>query len=176
MQLFRQLDSDDNGWLDIRELQRALKMGGFDYDLHTVQALMRLFSGRLANTSLNESQFTSMHMWLDDTMNRFSTALKPGETSLGHDAAKTALIDLLRGECGRLGMDPNHIAVDDQAFNAFLDTADPDSTGTIDGPEFVSGAVALKGLVSVFRAFDRDRDGVITMKFSQLLFAMAHVW
>ena len=151
-------------------------MGGFDYDLHTVQALMRLFSGRLANTSLNESQFTSMHMWLDDTMNRFNAALMQGQSSLGNNEAKSALKDLLHAECIKSGVDPSHCAVDDPAFNAFLDSSDPDSTGTIDGPEFVSAAVALKGLVSVFKAFDGDRDGKVTLKFSQLLFALAHVW
>ena len=137
---------------------------------------MRLFTGRLGNTSLTEVQFTAMHSWLEETTNRFSAALKPGETSLGHDAAKAVLAQHLQAECHTLGINPTHCQIEDPAFIAFLQTADPDANGTLDVPEFVNSCVALRAILSVWAAFDTDKDGVITMKFSQLLFAMAHVW
>lgn len=137
--------------------------------------MMRLFSGRLGNTSLNEAQFTQLHTWLGETMSLFANSLPRGTTSLDRPAAKTAYASLLRTEALKLGLNPEHCMVDDRAFDAFLESADPDSNRSIDGPEFVQGAVAIKGLLSVFKAFDSDQDGKITMKFSQLLFAMAHV-
>lgn len=108
-------------------------------------------------------------------MRIFADSRPPGAQSLDRAAAKTAYGTILNQECLKLGLKPEHCVVDDRAFDAFLETADPDSNESIDGPEFVQGAVALRGLLSVFKAYDVDRDGKITMKFSQLLFAMAHV-
>jgi EF hand len=175
LQLFRRLDKDNSGWLDVLELREALANGGFHYDVNSVQAMMRLFSGRLGNTSLNEPQFTQLHTWLGETMSLFANSLPYGAQSLDRSTAKSAYATLLNKECLKLGLNPEHCAVDERAFDAFLDSADPDSNRSIDGPEFVQGAVAIKGLLSVFKAFDVDGDGKITLKFSQLLFAMAHV-
>ena len=175
MQLFQRLDKDHSGWLDVLELRAALANGDFYYDINSVQAMMRLFSGRLGNTSLNESQFRQLHNWLGEIISIFANSLPPGAQSLDHTAAKTAYGILLRQECIKLGLKPEHCGVDDRAFDAFLESADPDSNKCIDGPEFVQGAVALRGLLKVFKAYDADEDGKITMKFSELLFAMAHV-
>lgn len=107
-------------------------------------------------------------------MTIYANSLPPGAQSLDRDAAKTAYGLLLHQECLKLGLKPEHCAVDDRAFNAFLESADPDSNKSIDGPEFVHGAVTLRGLLSVFKAYV-DKDGKITLTLTQLLFAMAHV-
>lgn len=124
-----------------------------------------------------------MHEWLNDVMRRYNTALQQGlvgnleqgQPGLSREDAKTALLSILHQECTRLGVNPDQYTPDDTAFTAFLDSADPDADASIDAAEFVRAAVQLKGLASVFKAFDTDKDGLITMKFSQLLFATAHV-
>ncbi len=156
------------------ELREALGNGGFHYDVSSVHAMMRLFSGRLGNTSLNESQFTQLHSWLGETMSLFANSLSPGHKSLDRPAAKTAYEKLLKLEITKLGLNPQHCTVDDRAFDAFLESVDPDSNRSIDGPEFVQGAVAISAVARVFKAFS-DENGKVTLKFSQLLFAMAHV-
>ena len=42
LQWFSSIDTDRSGKLDVFELQRALAMGGLNFSLKTVQALMRL--------------------------------------------------------------------------------------------------------------------------------------
>ena len=157
-------------------MSEALHLADFNYDMHTVQSLMRLFSGRLGNTSLNQVQFTSLHEWLNNTMSRFSAACPPGTASLTREAAKGALTELFAEECRKQSMNPAMCSIDPPAFDAFLQSADPNQDDSIDGPEFVHGAVALKALIAVFIAFGGGRSGSVTMNFSQLLFAMSHVW
>ena len=175
-QIFRRIDVDKSGWIDVFELQTALRNSSYNYDLHNVQILMRNFSGRL-NSSLNEASFTALYTWLTNITDKFEAQLQPNCTSIDRETAKRLLGEVLQAELAKFNanIDPQHYQIDSQAFDAFLDSSDPNQDSSIDASEFVRSAALLRSALSVFVAFDRDKDGVITLKFSQLLFGIAHL-
>lgn len=176
LQIFRTLDTDGSGRLDVHELQAALSQCGFNYDLHTVQALARTFAGgSLGDASLSVTQFAGLNRWLDNVMARFSAALAPGQATLPRAAARAALSAQLADECAEAALNRTHYTVDGPAFDAFLSSADADGGSSLDTPEFVRAAVALRSLATVFKAFDTDKDGLVTMSFAQMVFAVSHV-
>jgi Ca2+-binding EF-hand superfamily protein len=182
-ELFRLIDTDGNGSLNVAELKAALDAGGLAYGLSTVQSLMRLFSGgQLSDTSLNLAQFTALHFWLTDILRRFTAADASRRGVLSRQEARAALAGLLQSECQRQHSNAAHFALDEDAHAAFFDAADPDQNGTLDASEFVAAAATLKASFTVFRSFlqfDGDsaaaREGKITLDFPAFVYALAHI-
>jgi len=154
----------------------ALAAVNYDYDLSTVQALMRLFTNSLTSVSLNVDQFIEMNRWVEEVIQRFQHFSKSANGALSRDEARAAFQDTLDMECARQKISlPGIFHLTDQAFDAFFKSSDPDKTRTIDTGEFIAACVTLKGLFFVFKAFNGHATGSVVMTFSQMVFAVAHV-
>lgn len=160
-QYFSAIDSDRSGTLDVHELQKALALGGLQFSLKTVQAMMRLHD-RDGNGTISFEEFEKLHIWLSNISNSFRH----------FDTDRTGTLD--KAEAAKAVAHAGY-RLEQPAYEALFKSFDPDRTNTLCLAEFMAMSVFLQGAGRTFHAFDAHRAGRISLDFSQFVYAAANV-
>ncbi|KAI0143632.1 EF-hand [Xylariaceae sp. FL1272] len=154
--LFRAVDKDGTGQLSERELSAALVNGDWSaFDPQTVRMMIRMFDSDRSGT-IGFDEFCGLWSFLASwrtLFDRFDTD-RSGNISL--DEFTNALIAF------RYRLSPSFI---DLLFHTY----DKRGEGVMSFDLFVQACISLKRMTDVFKKYDDDRDGYITLSFEDFL-------
>ena len=156
-QWFESIDTNNNGQLDVRELQKALSMGNMTFSLATVSQIMRVYDAG-GTGCISFTDFGNLHRRLTKLCQLFKKYDVENKGSLALDSVKRAIVEL------------GH-QLDDTPFYSCCKSFDPDRNAKLVLQQFVAMAFFLDGGRAVFKAYDKDRSGCINLNFSQFIYA-----
>ena len=183
-QWFESIDTNRDGLLDAKELQKALAMGNMkvmertklrprwevggrltkkpiQFSLATVAQMMRIHDSSRNNAgTITFADFTSLHMLLKS----FS------ETFHRHDVNKAGRLNLQQVQQAVQAV--GH-TLDEAAFLAVSRSFDPNHTHDMGLPEFVALCSFLESARATFVAYDPQRTGIISLNYSQFCYCAA---
>lgn len=157
--IFDGVDRDHNGFLTEKELSSALINGDYTkFHPNTVRMMLRMFD-RNHDGALYYEEFTQLWKYLRDwrnifqrfdvdrseciTVDEFSTALQ----AFGYKLSPDCVTSLFRS-----GSRPSSRGPPEMSFDMFVQTC-----------------INIKSITEIFKAYDEDRDGVITIGFEDFL-------
>ncbi|KAI1498870.1 hypothetical protein F5X99DRAFT_392045 [Biscogniauxia marginata] len=154
--LFRAVDKDGTGQLSERELSAALVNGDWTaFDPQTVRMMIRMFDSDRSGT-IGFQEFCGLWSFLASwrtLFDRFDTD-RSGNISL--DEFSNALVAF------RYRLSPGFV---DLLFHTY----DKRGEGVMSFDLFVQACISLKRMTDVFKKYDEDRDGYITLSFEDFL-------
>ncbi|TGO17759.1 hypothetical protein BTUL_0015g00950 [Botrytis tulipae] len=154
--LFQAVDKDRTGALTEKELRAALVNGDWTaFDPYTVKMMIRMFDTDRSNT-INFEEFCGLWGFLAAWRGLFDRFDKDRSGNISLDEYSEALVAfgyrLSDGFVGTL-------------FKAY----DKRAEGAISFDMFVQSCISLKRMTDVFKRYDDDRDGYITLSFEDFL-------
>ena len=156
-QWFDSIDTNHNGQLDVRELQKALSMGNMTFSLATVSQIMRVYDAS-GTGCISFAEFGRLHRRLTKLCQLFKKFDPESKGVLALDSVKRAIAEL------------GH-QLDDTPFYSCCKSFDPDRSAKLALQQFVAMAFFLDGGKAVFAAYDKNKTGSITVNFSQFVYA-----
>uniref|UniRef100_A0A7S0RDI4 EF-hand domain-containing protein n=1 Tax=Chlamydomonas leiostraca TaxID=1034604 RepID=A0A7S0RDI4_9CHLO len=158
---FQAIDTDRSGHLDGKEIQKALQMGGLNFELTDIDAMLRAFDTQ-GNRSLDLAEFTRLHEFLTSVSQSFQYFDQDRSGSLAGAEVHRAL---------------QHAGfqLDDAVVQVMMKKHDPDRSGSMSLPEFIKMTLFLQSCVRAFSAFDPQRRGKVEFTFPQFVYAASHV-
>ncbi|GAP86011.2 putative ef-hand protein [Rosellinia necatrix] len=154
--LFRAVDKDGKGQLTERELSAALVNGDWTaFDQQTVRMMIRMFDSDRSGT-IGFDEFCGLWSFLASWRTLFDRfdADRSGNISL--DEFSNALVAF------RYRLTPGFVEL---LFNTY----DKRGEGVMSFDLFVQACISLKRMTDVFKKYDDDRDGYITLGFEDFL-------
>ncbi|KAI1750986.1 EF-hand [Xylaria castorea] len=154
--LFRAVDKDSTGQLSERELSAALVNGDWTaFDPQTVRMMIRMFDSDRSGT-IGFDEFCGLWSFLASWRTLFDRfdADRSGNISL--DEFTNALVAF------RYRLSPGFVEL---LFNTY----DKRGEGVMSFDLFVQACISLKRMTDVFKKYDDDRDGYITLGFEDFL-------
>ncbi|KAI0136438.1 hypothetical protein BJ170DRAFT_11533 [Xylariales sp. AK1849] len=154
--LFRAVDKDNTGQLSEKELSAALVNGDWTaFDQHTVRMMIRMFDSDRSGT-IGFEEFCGLWSFLASWRTLFDRfdADRSGNISL--DEFHNALIAF-------------RYRLSDKFIKLLFDTYDKRGDGAMSFDLFVQACISLKRMTDVFKKYDDDRDGYITLSFEDFL-------
>ncbi|CAO2656637.1 Nn.00g054400.m01.CDS01 [Neocucurbitaria sp. VM-36] len=154
--LFGAVDKDNNGSLTEAELRTALVNGDWSpFDPHTVRMMIRMFDTDRSG-SVNFDEFCGLWGFLSAWRGLFDRFDADHSGSISFAEFNEALVAFGY----RLS----------QQFVALLyRTYDRDGRNALSFDLFVQACISLKRMTDVFKKYDEDRDGYITLSFEEFL-------
>lgn len=150
------LDLADTGQLSERELSAALVNGDWTaFDIQTVRMMIRMFDSD-RNGTINFEEFCGLWSFLASwrtLFDRFDVD-RSGNISLAEFT--NALIAF------RYRLSPHFVEL-------LFRTYDKRNEGVMSFDLFVQSCISLKRMTDVFKKYDDDRDGYITLSFEDFL-------
>ncbi|KAF8857002.1 sorcin [Acephala macrosclerotiorum] len=154
--LFKAVDKDGTGNLTERELRAALVNGDWtSFDPHTVKMMIRMFDTDRSGT-IGFEEFCGLWGFLAawrSLFDRFDTD-RSGNISL--DEYTNALVAF-------------GYRLSPQFVDTLFRTYDKRGESAISFDLFVQSCISLKRMTDVFKKYDDDRDGYITLSFEDFL-------
>ncbi|KAK4234302.1 hypothetical protein C8A03DRAFT_18770 [Achaetomium macrosporum] len=154
--LFRAVDKDGTGQLSERELSAALVNGDWTaFDPQTVRMMIRMFDSDRSGT-IGFEEFCGLWSFLASwrsLFDRFDTD-RSGNISL--DEFSNALVAF-------------RYRLSDRFVELLFRTYDKRNEGVMSFDLFVQACISLKRMTDVFKRYDDDRDGYITLSFEDFL-------
>ncbi|KAK4131918.1 EF-hand [Trichocladium antarcticum] len=154
--LFRAVDKDGTGQLSERELSAALVNGDWtSFDPQTVRMMIRMFDTDRSG-SIGFEEFCGLWSFLASwrsLFNRFDTD-RSGNICL--DEFSNALVAF-------------RYRLSDRFVEILFRTYDKRNEGVMSFDLFVQACISLKRMTDVFKRYDDDRDGYITLSFEDFL-------
>ncbi|KAL2154055.1 hypothetical protein VTH82DRAFT_2731 [Thermothelomyces myriococcoides] len=154
--LFRAVDKDGTGQLSERELSAALVNGDWTaFDPQTVRMMIRMFDSDRSGT-IGYEEFCGLWSFLcswRSLFDRFDTD-RSGNISL--DEFSRALVAF-------------RYRLSDRFVELLFRTYDKRGEGVMSFDLFVQACISLKRMTDVFKRYDDDRDGYITLSFEDFL-------
>jgi Ca2+-binding EF-hand superfamily protein len=154
--LFRAVDKDGTGHLSEKELSAALVNGDWTaFDPHTVRMMIRMFDSDRSGT-IGFEEFCGLWSFLASWRTLFDRfdADRSGNISLPE--FNNALVAF------RYRLSPQFVEL---IFNTY----DKRNEGVMSFDLFVQSCISLKRMTDVFKKYDDDRDGYITLSFEDFL-------
>ncbi|KAK7417954.1 hypothetical protein QQX98_004256 [Neonectria punicea] len=154
--LFRAVDKDGTGHLSERELSAALVNGDWtSFDPHTVRMMIRMFDSDRSGT-IGFEEFCGLWSFLASWRTLFDRfdADRSGNISLPE--FNNALVAF------RYRLSPQFVEL-------LFHTYDKRNEGVMSFDLFVQSCISLKRMTDVFKKYDDDRDGYITLSFEDFL-------
>ncbi|KAF4950674.1 hypothetical protein FGADI_8078 [Fusarium gaditjirri] len=154
--LFRAVDKEGTGHLSERELSAALVNGDWTaFDPHTVRMMIRMFDSDRSGT-IGFEEFCGLWSFLASWRTLFDRfdADRSGNISLSE--FNNALVAF------RYRLSPQFVEL---LFNTY----DKRNEGVMSFDLFVQSCISLKRMTDVFKKYDDDRDGYITLSFEDFL-------
>ncbi|KAL2134330.1 hypothetical protein VTI74DRAFT_459 [Chaetomium olivicolor] len=154
--LFNAVDKDGTGYLSERELSAALVNGDWtSFDPQTVRMMIRMFDSDRSGT-INFEEFCGLWSFLASwrtLFDRFDTD-RSGNISL--EEFSNALVAF-------------RYRLSDRFVEILFRTYDKRNEGVMSFDLFVQACISLKRMTDVFKKYDEDRDGYITLSFEDFL-------
>jgi Ca2+-binding EF-hand superfamily protein len=154
--LFRAVDKDGTGQLSERELSAALVNGDWTaFDPQTVRMMIRMFDSDRSGT-IGFEEFCGLWSFLASWRSLFDRfdADRSGNISL--DEFSNALVAF-------------RYRLSDRFVEILFRTYDKRNEGVMSFDLFVQACISLKRMTDVFKRYDDDRDGYITLSFEDFL-------
>lgn len=154
--LFRAVDKNGTGQLSERELSAALVNGDWTaFDPHTVRMMIRMFDSDRSGT-IGFNEFCGLWSFLASWRSLFDRfdADRSGNISL--DEFSNALVAF-------------RYRLSERFVELLFRTYDKRNEGVMSFDLFVQACISLKRMTDVFKKYDDDRDGYITLSFEDFL-------
>lgn len=154
--LFRAVDKNGTGQLSEIELSAALVNGDWTaFDPHTVRMMIRMFDSDRSGT-IGFDEFCGLWSFLASWRTLFDRfdADRSGNISL--DEFRNALVAF-------------RYRLSDRFTELLFRTYDKRGEGVMSFDLFVQSCISLKRMTDVFKRYDDDRDGYITLSFEDFL-------
>ncbi|KAK4226918.1 putative programmed cell death protein 6 [Podospora fimiseda] len=154
--LFRAVDKDGTGQLSEKELSAALVNGDWTaFDPQTVRMMIRMFDSDRSGT-IGFEEFCGLWSFLASWRTLFDRfdADRSGNISL--DEFSNALVAF-------------RYRLSDRFVEILFRTYDKRGEGVMSFDLFVQACISLKRMTDVFKKYDEDRDGYITLSFEDFL-------
>lgn len=154
--LFRKVDKDNSGTLTTHELRTALVNGDWTtFDPHTIAMMIRMFDSDRSGT-ISFPEFCGLWRFLADWRSLFDRFDRDHSGSINLVEYQNALTSF--------GY---------RLSNGFIETMfrtyDKRGEGSLSFDLFVQSCISLKRMTDVFKRYDDDRDGFITLSFENFL-------
>eukprot|EP01026_Neomeris_dumetosa_P044721 TRINITY_DN3786_c0_g1_i10.p3 TRINITY_DN3786_c0_g1~~TRINITY_DN3786_c0_g1_i10.p3 ORF type:complete len:170 (-),score=16.71 TRINITY_DN3786_c0_g1_i10:525-1034(-) len=153
--MFRQLDMNSNGFIDVYELQRALKVNGLDFSLQVVAQMIRMFD-RDQNGRISFTEFEKVYDFLHTCEQAFRQSDTNGDGQL------------TRGEVA-IVLAAGNFNLEGQILETVINIFDPDTTNSITFDEYIRMICFLRCARDGFFYADRNRTGKIELDFNQFV-------
>ncbi|KAF2013133.1 EF-hand [Aaosphaeria arxii CBS 175.79] len=154
--LFGAVDKDGSGNLTEAELRTALVNGDWSpFDPHTVRMMIRMFDTDRSG-SINFEEFCGLWGFLSAWRGLFDRFDKDRSGSISYDEFNEALVAF-------------GYRLSSQFVALLYRTYDRRNENAISFDLFVQACISLKRMTDVFKKYDDDRDGYITLSFEEFL-------
>lgn len=154
--LFRAVDKDGKGQLSERELSAALVNGDWTaFDPQTVRMMIRMFDSDRSGT-IGYEEFCGLWSFLASWRTLFDRFDVDRSGNISLDEFNNALVAF------RYRLTPRFVEL---LFNTY----DKRGEGVMSFDLFVQACISLKRMTDVFKKYDDDRDGYITLSFEDFL-------
>ncbi|POR31980.1 Programmed cell death protein 6 [Tolypocladium paradoxum] len=154
--LFRAVDKDGTGQLSERELSAALVNGDWTaFDIQTVRMMIRMFDSD-RNGTINFDEFCGLWSFLASWRTLFDRFDVDRSGNISLSEFTDALIAF------RYRLSPQFVEL-------LFRTYDKRNEGVMSFDLFVQSCISLKRMTDVFKKYDDDRDGFITLSFEDFL-------
>ncbi|KAG6096766.1 hypothetical protein E4U30_001238 [Claviceps sp. LM220 group G6] len=154
--LFRAVDKDGTGNLSERELSAALVNGDWTaFDIQTVRMMIRMFDSD-RNGTINFDEFCGLWSFLASWRTLFDRFDVDRSGNISLQEFTDALIAF------RYRLSPSFVEL-------LFRTYDKRGEGVMSFDLFVQSCISLKRMTDVFKKYDDDRDGFITLSFEDFL-------
>ncbi|OAA32539.1 peflin [Moelleriella libera RCEF 2490] len=154
--LFRAVDKDGTGQLSERELSAALVNGDWTaFDIQTVRMMIRMFDSD-RNGTINFDEFCGLWSFLASWRTLFDRFDVDRSGNISLQEFTDALIAF------RYRLSPQFVQL-------LFRTYDKRNEGVMSFDLFVQSCISLKRMTDVFKKYDDDRDGFITLSFEDFL-------
>ena len=148
LELFNRFDTNKNGTLDIKELDKCLKDGGYNFTPEQVVMIMRIVDADDSGTlDLNEFLDLIAYLYVIDL------------AFYAIDSNRNGKIE--RNELKRALKDVGYKFTDSQ-INVFFKMVDEDNSGTIEIEEFHTLSLFLREAKVLFSIADADGSGSVS--------------
>ncbi|KAK2590644.1 hypothetical protein QQS21_011671 [Conoideocrella luteorostrata] len=154
--LFRAVDKDGTGQLSEKELSAALVNGDWTaFDIQTVRMMIRMFDSD-RNGTINFEEFCGLWSFLASWRTLFDRFDVDRSGNISLQEFTDALIAF------RYRLSPQFVEL-------LFRTYDKRNEGVMSFDLFVQSCISLKRMTDVFKKYDDDRDGFITLSFEDFL-------
>ncbi|OIW35493.1 EF-hand [Coniochaeta ligniaria NRRL 30616] len=154
--LFRAVDKDGTGQLSEKELSAALVNGDWTaFDPHTVRMMIRMFDSDRSGT-IGFDEFCGLWSFLASWRTLFDRFDADHSGNISLDEFSNALVAF-------------RYRLSDRFVDLLFRTYDKRSEGVMSFDLFVQACISLKRMTDVFKKYDDDRDGYITLSFEDFL-------
>ncbi|KAL7936054.1 EF-hand [Trichoderma chlorosporum] len=154
--LFRAVDKDGTGHLSEKELSAALVNGDWTaFDIHTVRMMIRMFDADRSGT-IGFQEFCGLWSFLASWRTLFDRFDVDRSGNISLPEFTDALIAF------RYRLSPQFVEL-------LFRTYDKRGEGVMSFDLFVQACISLKRMTDVFKRYDDDRDGYITLSFEDFL-------
>ncbi|KAK5655026.1 hypothetical protein OQA88_6785 [Cercophora sp. LCS_1] len=154
--LFRAVDKDGTGQLSEKELSAALVNGDWTaFDQHTVRMMIRMFDSDRSGT-IGFDEFCGLWSFLASWRTLFDQFDADHSGNITLDEFNRALVAF-------------RYRLSDRFVEILFRTYDKRNEGAMSFDLFVQACISLKRMTDVFKKYDDDRDGYITLSFEDFL-------
>ncbi|MCJ1396952.1 hypothetical protein MMC11_000144 [Xylographa trunciseda] len=154
--LFRAVDKRGTGQLTEEELRAALINGDFtSFDLHTVRMMIRMFDADRSGT-IGFDEFCGLWGFLAAWRALFERFDEDHSDSISYEEYNRALTAF-----------GYHLST--QFVTILYRLYDKKGTNSMSFDMFVQSCISLKRMTDIFKKYDTDRDGYITLSFEEFL-------
>ncbi|KAJ1331443.1 peflin [Microdochium nivale] len=155
--LFRAVDKNATGQLSEKELSAALVNGDWTpFDPHTIRMMIRMFDSDRSGT-IGFKEFCGLWSFLAEWRKLFDQFDTDRSGSISLDEFTRALVNF------GYRLSPKFI-------ETIFYTYDKNKANSLSFDLFVQACISLKRMTDVFKKYDEDRDGYITLSFEDFLF------
>ncbi|KAL2623079.1 hypothetical protein R1flu_003284 [Riccia fluitans] len=158
---FDSVDTDRSGSINCQELQRALGAGNLHFTESVVYQMIKLYDQDFSG-SMNFTEFCSLHQFLVLVQNSFRGPFGSGRDRLSLNEVYEALRVV-------------GFSLDQPSFYSACQSFDKGRTGQFTLDHYMSMCIFLKSAQNLFRAFDTQRDGRVTLDFNQFVYCAANL-
>ncbi|PHH58794.1 hypothetical protein CDD82_2719 [Ophiocordyceps australis] len=154
--LFRAVDKDSTGQLSEKELSAALVNGDWSaFDIQTIRMMIRMFDSD-RNGTINFDEFCGLWSFLASWRTLFDRFDVDRSGNISLSEFSDALVAF------RYRLSPRFVEL-------LFKTYDKRQEGVMSFDLFVQSCISLKRMTDVFKKYDSDRDGYITLSFEDFL-------
>jgi len=154
--LFGAVDKNKSGELTEAELRTALVNGDWTpFDPHTVRMMIRMFDTNRSGT-VNFDEFCGLWGFLSAWRSLFDRFDQDHSGSISYPEFNEALVAF-------------GYRLSQQFVTLLYRTYERDSRNGLSFDLFVQACISLKRMTDVFKKYDEDRDGYITLSFEEFL-------